>query len=196
LKIAGGVSIEKLKEKLKEIRAFNEKGHSVKLLCGTEVDIGNDGKLDYPDKILSELDLIVAAIHTGFKQDEKTITKRIITAMQHPIVNMIAHPTGRLFGEREPYAVNMEEVLDEAKNTGTCLEINAYPKRLDLNDIYVKAAKERGVKLGIGTDTHILDQMEYLDLGLAVARRGWLEKGDLLNTLSYEKLMKVLKGKR
>jgi DNA polymerase (family 10) len=109
---------------------------------------------------------------------------------------MIAHPTGRLFGEREPYAVNMEEVLDEAKNTGTCLEINAYPKRLDLNDIYVKAAKERGVKLGIGTDTHILDQMEYLDLGLAVARRGWLEKGDLLNTLSYEKLMKVLKGKR
>ena len=196
LKIAGGVSIEKLKEKLKEIRAFNEKGHSVKLLCGTEVDIGNDGKLDYPDKILSELDLIVAAIHTGFKQDEKTITKRIVTAMQHPLVNIIAHPTGRLFGEREPYAVNMEEVLDEAKNTGTCLEINAYPKRLDLNDIYVKAAKERGVKLGIGTDTHILDQMEYLDLGLAVARRGWLEKGDLLNTLSYEKLMKVLKGKR
>jgi len=196
LKIAGGVSIEKLKEKIREIRAFNEKGHSVKLLCGTEGDIGNDGKLDYPDDILAELDLVVAAIHTGFKQDEKTITRRIVSAMQHPLVNMIAHPTGRLFGEREPYAVNMEKVMEEAKNTGTAIEINAYPKRLDLNDIYVKAAKERGIKLGIGTDTHILDQMEYIDLGLAVARRGWLEKDDLLNTLTYEKLMKVLKGKR
>jgi len=196
LKIAGGVSIEDLKKKIKEIRAFNEKGHSVKLLCGTEGDIGNDGKLDYPDDILAELDLVVAAIHTGFKQDEKTITRRIVTAMQHPLVNMIAHPTGRLFGEREPYAVNMEKILDEAKNTGTAIEINAYPKRLDLNDIYVKAAKARGIKLGIGTDTHILDQMEYIDLGLAVARRGWLEKDDLLNTLTYEKLMKVLKGKR
>jgi len=196
LKIAGGVSIEQLKEKIREIRAFNEKGHSVKLLCGTEGDIGNDGKLDYPDDILVELDLVVAAIHTGFKQDEKTITRRIVTAMQHPLVNMIAHPTGRLFGEREPYAVNMEKVMEEAKNTGTAIEINAYPKRLDLNDIYVKVAKERGIKLGIGTDTHILDQMEYIDLGLAVARRGWLEKDDLLNTLTYEKLMKVLKGKR
>ena len=196
LKIAGGVSIEQLKEKIREIRAFNEKGHSVKLLCGTEGDIGNDGKLDYPDDILAELDLVVAAIHTGFKQDEKTITRRIVTAMQHPLVNMIAHPTGRLFGEREPYAVNMEKVMEEAKNTGTAIEINAYPKRLDLNDIYVKVAKERGIKLGIGTDTHILDQMEYIDLGLAVARRGWLEKDDLLNTLTYEKLMKVLKGKR
>ncbi|HUT83729.1 MAG TPA: DNA polymerase/3'-5' exonuclease PolX [Thermodesulfobacteriota bacterium] len=196
LKIAGGVSIEDLKKKIKEIREFNERGRSVKLLCGTEGDIGNDGKLDYPDDILAELDLVVAAIHTGFKQDEKTITRRIVTAMQHPLVNMIAHPTGRLFGEREPYAVNMEKVMEEAKNTGTAIEINAYPKRLDLNDIYVKAAKERGIKLGIGTDTHILDQMEYIDLGLAVARRGWLEKDDLLNTLTYEKLMKVLKGKR
>lgn len=196
LKIAGGVSVEKLKEKIKEIRKFNEKSHTVKLLCGTEVDIGNDGKLDYPDKILAELDCVVAAIHAGFKQDEKTITRRIITAMHHPLVNMIAHPTGRLFGEREPYAVNVEKVLEEAKNTGTCLEINAYPKRLDLNDIYVRAAKERSVKLGIGTDAHILDQMEYLDLGLAVARRGWLEKDDLLNTLMYEKLMKVLREKR
>jgi DNA polymerase (family 10) len=196
LKIAGGVSVEDLKKKIREIRAFNEKGHSVKLLCGTEVDIGNDGKLDYPDDILAELDLVIAAIHTGFKQDEKTITRRIVTAMQHPLVNMIAHPTGRLFGEREPYAVNMEKVLEEAKNTGTAIEINAYPKRLDLNDVYVKAAKERGIKLGIGTDTHILDQMEYIGLGLSVARRGWLEKSDLLNTLSDGKLMKVLKGKR
>jgi len=196
LKIAGGVSVEDLKKKIREIRAFNEKGHNVKLLCGTEVDIGNDGKLDYPDDILAELDLVVAAIHTGFKQDEKTITRRIVTAMQHPLVNMLAHPTGRLFGEREPYAVNIEKVLEEAKNTGTAIEINAYPKRLDLNDVYVKAAKERGIKLGIGTDTHILDQMEYIGLGLAVARRGWLEKSDLLNTLSDGKLMKVLKGKR
>lgn len=195
LKIAGGVSLEDLKKKMKEIRAFNEKSQDILLLCGAEVDIGNDGKLDYPDNILAELDLVIAAIHTGFKQDEKTLTKRILNAMQNPRVNMIAHPTGRLFGEREPYAVNIEKVLNEAKNTGTALEINAYPKRLDLNDIYVKAAKEKGVRLGIGTDAHMIEQMEYLELGLAVARRGWLEKDELLNTLGYEELIKLLKSK-
>ena len=196
LKIAGGVSIGKMEEKIKEVEAFNRKSKKVKLLCGSEVDIKSDGSLDYPDELLDKLDIVIAAIHTGFKQDETTITSRIIGAMRHPKVHVIAHPTGRLIGERDAYAVTMERVVEEAAKTGTALEINAYPQRLDLNDIYCRAAKENGVMLGIGTDAHIVDQMDYLELGLSVARRGWLENGNLLNCLTYEALMKRLKQKK
>jgi DNA polymerase (family 10) len=195
LKIAGGVSIGDLKRKIEEIRRYNEKAKNVKLLCGTEVDILSDGSLDYPDDVLKELDLVIAGIHTGFKQDEATLTRRIISAMRNPSVHVIAHPTGRLFGEREPYAINMEAVLKEAARTRTALEINAYPKRLDLNDIYSRAAKDKGILLAIGTDAHISDQMEYLHLGVSVARRGWLESSNLLNTLSYKELLKYLKNR-
>jgi len=173
--------------------AFNRNSRKVKLLCGSEVDINGDGSLDYPDELLDRLDFIVAAIHTGFNQDRKTITNRIIKAMHHPRVHCIAHPTGRLIGEREAYAVNLEAVIEEAAKTNTALEINAYPQRLDLNDIYSRAAKEKGVKLSIGTDAHMLEQMEYLELGLSVARRGWLEKKDLFNCLTYEELKETLK---
>jgi len=193
LKVAGGVSTEDLRKKIKAIRQFNKKNAPVKLLCGTEVDIDSRGKLDYPDDILKELDLVIAAIHKGFKQNEATLTTRIVSAMRNPYVHLIAHPTGRLFGEREPYALNMEAVLNEAAQTHTALEINAYPKRLDLNDIYSRAAKEKGIFLGIGTDAHILDQMEYLSLGISVARRAWLEPSNLLNRLSYDELIKYLK---
>jgi len=196
LKVAGGVSVARMEEKIKEIKALNRKNKKVKLLCGTEVDINNDGSLDYPDELLKKLDIVIAAIHTGFKQDEKTITNRIIKAMNHPLVDIIAHPTGRLIGERDAYSLNMDIIIEEAAKTNTALEINAYPQRLDLNDIYCRAAKEKGVKLGIGTDAHIIDQMEYLELGLAVARRGWLEKNDLLNTLGYKELLEKIKMKR
>lgn len=193
LKIAGGVTPARLQEKLKEVAAWNRKHPKVTLLCGAEVDINADGSLDYPDELLAQLDLVVAAIHTGFKQDEKTITDRIVKALRHPLVDMIAHPTGRLIGERDAYAVNLDQVIEEAAKTGTALEINAYPQRLDLSDIYCRTAKEKGVRIGIGTDAHIGDQMEYLELGSAVARRGWLEKGDLLNTLSCRELRQHLK---
>ena len=196
LKVAGGVSVARMEEKIKEIKALNQKNKKVKLLCGTEVDINNDGSLDYPDELLKKLDIVIAAIHTGFKQDEKTITNRIIKAMNHPLVHIIAHPTGRLIGERDAYSLNMDIIIEEAAKTNTALEINAYPQRLDLNDIYCRAAKEKGVKLGIGTDAHIIDQMEYLELGLAVARRGWLEKNDLLNTLGHKELLEKIKMKR
>jgi len=196
LRIAGGVSVSEMEEKIKEVAAFNRKSRKVKLLCGSEVDIKNDGSLDYPDELLDRLDVVIAAIHTGFKQDEATITGRIIAAMRHPKVDVVAHPTGRLLGERDAYAVSMESVIEEAAKTGTALEINAYPQRLDLNDVYCRAAKQQGAMLGIGTDAHIADQMEYLELGLSVARRGWLEKRDLLNCLTYEALMKTLQLKK
>jgi DNA polymerase (family 10) len=195
LRIAGGVTIDKMKEKAQAVHSHNRMSNTVKLLYGAEVDINSDGSLDYPDEVLEELDFVVAAVHTGFKQDEKTMTARILKAMRHPLVHMIAHPTGRLLGERDPYAVNLDAVVEDAARTGTALEINAYPRRLDLNDVYSRAAKEKGVKLGIGTDAHIIDQMDFLEYGLSVARRGWLEPGDLLNCLGYHALRNFLKEK-
>ena len=192
LKVAKGVSIEDLRRKRKEIDEFNKKS-DVKLLCGTEVDILNDGSLDYPNEILKEMDFVVAAIHTGFKQDKATLTKRIIKAMENPYVHSIAHPTGRVIGERDPYPLDIEKVFEKAVATGTCLEINAYYKRLDLNDVLSHAAKNKGIKVTIGTDAHLLDQIEFLRLGVFVARRGWLEKKDILNTLTYKELIKFLK---
>ena len=196
LKVAGGVPVEDLFKKKKRIEELNARSKRVKLIFGAEVDILSDGTLDYPDEVLKEIDFVLAAIHTGFQQEERQITHRIISALKHPLVHAISHPTGRIIGEREPYAVNMEEVLKVAKEYGKALEINAYYKRLDLNDIYVKACVEMGIPLIIGTDAHMVDQMEYLKLGVAVARRGWAEKKDLLNTLNYDNFMLWLKNFR
>lgn len=196
LKVAGGVPVEDLFKKKKRIEELNARSHKVKLIFGAEVDILSDGTLDYPDEILKEIDFVIAAIHTGFQQEEKQITQRIVSALKHPLVHALSHPTGRIIGEREPYAVNMEEVLRTAKEYGKALEINAYYKRLDLHEIYVKACVEMGIPLIIGTDAHMVDQMNYLKFGLFVARRGWCEKKDLLNTLSYDKIMEWLKSFR
>ena len=196
LKVAGGVPVEELFKKKRHIEELNQKSKKVKLIFGAEVDINSDGTLDYPDEVLKEIDFVIAAIHTGFQQEEKQITERILSALKHPLVHAIAHPTGRLIGEREPYAVNLKEVFEVAKTYGKALEINAYYKRLDLPDIYVRTARDMGIKLIIGTDAHIADQMNYLSLGTAVARRGWCEKEDLLNTLSYEEFMDWLKKVR
>ncbi|MDI6641498.1 MAG: DNA polymerase/3'-5' exonuclease PolX [Elusimicrobiota bacterium] len=154
LKVAKGVSIRDLRKKIDEIKEFNSRQNRVKLLCGQEVDILPDGKLDYPDEILRELDFVIAAIHTGFKQSEEQMTNRIIKSFQNKYVHAFAHPTGRLIGEREGYAVNLDKVLEEAKKCNIIIEINAFPQRLDLQDIYCKKAKELGIKLAIGTDAH------------------------------------------
>jgi DNA polymerase (family 10) len=121
---------------------------------------------------------------------------RLVAAMKNPYVSVIAHPTGRLIGERDPYDVDMKEILKVARETGTALEINAYPLRLDINDTYVKMAKEMNVSLVVNTDTHVTDQFDYMSYGVSIARRGWLEKKDILNTQSYNSLMKLLKKKR
>jgi len=196
LKVAGGVRPDVLYEKIEETKRFNKKSKDFMVLCGTEVDILSDGSLDYDDELLSQLDLVIAAIHTGFKQSEEQLTKRIISAMENKYVHMIAHPQGRLLGKREPYALNMEKVLRTAQETQTFLEINAYPERLDLYDIYCRKAKEKSILMGIGTDAHTLNQTENLYLGVAVARRGWLEKRDVLNTISYNELIKTLGRKK
>ena len=193
LRIANGLNEERLTAEKKEIDAINKKLKGFRLLAGVEVDIKSDGQLDLPDEMLRQLDIVVASVHSGFRQSREQITKRIVSAMRNPYVSILAHPTGRLIGERDPYEVDMQEILRVAKETGTAIEINAYPLRLDLNDTSVKMAKEKGVRIAISTDTHVTSQFEYMSYGVSIARRGWLEKDDVLNTLSYTQLKKALK---
>ncbi|MCX5687952.1 MAG: DNA polymerase/3'-5' exonuclease PolX [Candidatus Omnitrophica bacterium] len=193
LKIAGGLNVHELDLKRKEIEKLNKKYKDIKILFGTEVDIDSEGNLDYPDNVLREMDIVVAAIHAGFKQSVAIITKRIISACQNKYVNIIAHPTGRLWGSRNEYDIDFGEVFKAARDTNTALEINSFPQRLDLNDINTRMAKEAGVKIVINTDSHIAQHLEMMKFGVAVARRAWLEKKDVLNTMSFSNLK--LKGK-
>ena len=193
LGIARGLSEERLVEEMKEIEAINRKLKGFRLLAGVEVDIRGDGQMDFPDDLLKKMDIVVASIHSGFRQSRQQIMKRMASAMRNPYVSVIAHPTGRLIGERDPYDVDIHELLRIAKETRTAIEINAYPLRLDLNDVHAKMAKEMGVRVVINTDTHITSQFDYMSYGVSIARRGWLEKKDILNTMSYASLMKALK---
>jgi DNA polymerase (family 10) len=196
LGIARGLSAEKLMEEKKEIDAINKRLKGFRLIAGIEVDIRSDGHMDLPDEILKKMEIVAASIHSGFRQNKEQITKRLVSAMRNPYVSIIAHPTGRLIGERDPYEVDMNEILKVAKETGTAMEINAYPLRLDLNDVYAKMAKEMGVPIVISTDTHVTDQFDYMAYGVSIARRGWLEKKDILNTLGYNPLINALRRKR
>ena len=196
LKIARGLSAARLREKIAEVQRINQSLTGTRLLCGAEVDIKNDGTLDYPDDLLRRLDLVIGAIHSGFKQGREQITNRIITAMHNPFVHIIAHPTGRLIGEREPYDVDMACVIEAASRTGTALEINAYKDRLDLDDAAAREAGKKGVMLAIGTDSHHLEQLWMMELGVTVARRGWLESRHMLNTLSAEELLAWTQARR
>jgi len=192
-KYARGLEIDRLRERNEEIRSLNEKMDGFSILAGMEVDILADGRLDYPDEVLEELDLVIAAIHSGFKQ---RVTERLIAAMKHPLVQIVAHPTGRLISKREGYEVDLEKVLEVAQETGTALEINAYYDRLDLSDLNAQKAAGMGIKLAIGTDAHQIDQLRLMKLGVGVARRGWLEKKDILNAWPLEKLRAFLRAKR
>jgi DNA polymerase (family 10) len=195
LGVAGGLSIDQVLEQNKKIKALTKKLKEFKLLSGTEMDIKSDGSLDYPDEVLKLFDIVIASVHSGFRQSKEQITKRLVSAMKNPYVSIIAHPTGRLIGERDAYEVDMEEVLKTAKETGTAIEINAYPLRLDLSDMYIKKAKEMDVLLSINTDTHVTFQFDFMAYGVGTARRGWAEKKDFLNTLGHVMLMKRLSEK-
>jgi len=193
LKVAGGLDLNSLRKKKQQIENLNKKLKDFKVLFGTEVDIDSEGNLDYKDEILKEFDIVIAAIHTGFKQSKEKLTSRIIKACQNKYVHIIAHPTGRLWGVRDAYEIDFEKILKVCRDTHTALEINAFPQRLDLNDNYAKMAKEAKVKLVIDTDAHTLEQMEAMHLGVAVARRGWLEKENVLNTFEWQELLKIIK---
>jgi DNA polymerase (family 10) len=188
LKIGGGLTEDELAEKIEEIKEVNKKLSGITVLSAAEVDIKADGLLDYSDEQLKALDVVIAAVHSGFKQTEGAMTQRILKALDNPYVHILAHPTGGLIGAREPYSVDLEKVMKKAADKKVALEINAYYERLDLNDTACRRAKELGAKLAIGTDSHHLDQLWMMKLGVAVARRGWLEPDDVLNTYDLKKL--------
>lgn len=195
LVIANGLDEKRVLKQIEYIKGLNKKLKNFRILTGTEVDIKKDGSLDLDKKVLEKLDIVVASIHSGFKQSKEVLTKRIIKAIQHPSVDIIAHPTGRLLGERDAYEVDLEAILKVAKEKGVALEINSYPQRLDLNDADCRLAKEHGVSLVIDSDEHMAGQMNNMYLGVCVARRGWLERKDVLNTLELADLLKKVNRK-
>ncbi len=193
LTVAHGQNEKRLRESLEEIDAFNAEGRGITILKSAEVDILEDGSLDLPDSALGALDLVVGAIHYKFNLSKKAQTRRIIKAMEHPAFSILAHPTGRLLGLREPYEVDMPAVIAAAKALGIILELNAQPDRLDLNDLHCKMAKASGVKIAVSTDAHSAADLALMRYGIAQARRGWLEAGDIVNTLPLEQLRKKFK---
>jgi DNA polymerase (family 10) len=191
LGIAGGLGIEDLRRQQAEIAAANQElGGTFRLLAGSEVEIRIDGTLDFPDEVLAELDIVVASLHIGQRQPAEQVTARLLAAIRNPHVDIIGHPTGRLIGERAPADLDLEAVLRAAAETGTALEVNAYPKRLDLRDAHVQRAIELGAKLVISSDAHGTDGFSVLPLGVGTARRGWATAADVLNTLPVEELLR------
>ncbi len=178
--------------KIKEISRLNKKLKDFRVLSGIEVDIRSNSKLDLGDDILEKLDIVVAAVHTSFGQPKEEMTERIVKAIENPNVDIIAHPTGRLIGKREPYQVDMDKIMDACKANGKMLELNAYPERLDLSDINCRRAKEKGVKIAISTDAHSTAHLEWMKFGVATARRGWIEPRDVINTMPLTRLLKLL----
>ncbi len=189
LGVAGGLSEADLARHIQEIRELDAGLPDFRVLSGTEVDIRNDGSLDYSDQMLGQLDFVVASIHSGFRQDRATLTERVVKAMRHPCVRVIGHPTGRLLGDRDPYELDMDVVMAEAARTRTCLEVNAHYYRLDLGDVLCRKAREMGVQVIISTDSHNFENLRNLPYGVGTAQRGWLEKDHVLNTRPVDQLL-------
>src|SRR5438876_375889 len=193
LGVAGGLSDEDLMKHTEVCHRLDAKYSDIRVLAGTEVDIRQDGTLDYSDELLAKLDFVVASLHTGFKQDRARLTARVVRAMQNPCVRVIGHPTGRLLGDRDLYDIDLDEVLKEGARTRTCLEVNANFHRLDLNDVHCRKARDMGVHVIISTDSHNYDDMLNLPYGVATAQRGWIEKDSVLNAKPVEEMLNFKK---
>jgi len=196
LRIEHGLNERQLALQKKEIDKLNEKSKNKKfrILQGCETNILNDGSIDIKDEALAKLDFVIAGVHSNFKIEKDKMTERIINAMKNPNVDIISHPTGRIIKRRDEYQIDFDKILRVAKETGTILEINAYPERLDLNDQNIRRTKEAGVKMIINTDSHHIDQMRYMEYGIAQARRGWATAQDIINVHPLDKIIKFFKG--
>jgi DNA polymerase (family 10) len=196
LGVTGGLSIEDHKKQAAEIKKVQDKlGGSILILHAAEVEIKADGTLDYPDKFLASLDLVLASLHTSLRQPREKVTQRVINAIRNPHVDIIGHPTGRLIPDREGADLDMDAVLSAAAETGVALEINAHPARLDLDDVFARRAKELGIPISVNTDAHSEADLDMLFYGVAIARRAWLTKDDVINCWSTDKLLKWLKSR-
>ncbi|MDE0158640.1 MAG: DNA polymerase/3'-5' exonuclease PolX [Candidatus Dadabacteria bacterium] len=191
-RIARGLSIKKLWQKKEEVEKINAEGAGIRLLMGSEVDILPDGSLDYPDEVLRELDFVVASVHGSFSMEEDEMTKRICGALENPNVDALGHPTGRLIGQRDPYKVDIDAVIETARDHDKALEINSSYKRLDLKDTHARKAVEAGVKIMVSTDAHRIQHLERIIFGVGTARRGWVKKTDVVNTYGLSELLKWL----
>ena len=185
---------DELLRQVERVRALNEELDDLELLAGSEVNVLTDGSLDYGDEVLAELDWVVASIHTSFRMTEKNMTERMVRAVQNPHVDVIGHPTGRMLGRREGYAIDLDRVIEAAAEAGTFLEINSNANRRDLPDNYARAAAEAGVKLVIDSDAHGADTLQgMLRYGVATARRAWLTKAEVANTRTWKQLKRLRK---
>ena len=193
LRMVKGLEPERIREQWAAVDRLNAEGEGPVILKGIELNIAEDGSVDYDEELLAGFDLCIASLHGGFRDPGEKVTQRLLRAMENPYVDIIGHPTGRILGRRDPMDLDMDAILRKAGETGTIMEINAYPDRLDLNDTHIRMAKRYGVRFSIGTDAHATEQMNYMPYGVATARRGWLERRDVLNAQPLETVRKWLK---
>jgi DNA polymerase (family X) len=193
--VANGLDEKRAAAHIKKIHALSEKELGIRVLAGAEVDILKDGELDYSDEILAQLDVVVCSVHSYFNLDRAAMTERILAAIENPYAQIIAHPTGRLLLRRDPFDYDMEKVLDACAKHGVAMECNSYPDRLDLKDVYLRMCKDRGVKVVISTDAHSTTNLSFIRYGVTMARRGWLEKKNVINTLPCDEFLAALRPK-
>jgi len=193
--VANGLDEKRMAAHIKKIHAANDKGLGIRVLAGAEVDILKDGSLDYSDELLAQLDVVVCSVHSYFNLERAAMTKRMLAAIENPYTQIIAHPTGRLLLRRDSIDYDMEKTLDACAKYGVAMECNSYPDRLDLKDVYLRMCKERGVRVVISTDSHSTGNLSFIRYGVTMARRGWLEKHDVINTLPAEQFLEALRSK-
>lgn len=196
LRIANGLAPDRLRKQVDAVRRAEEDAGDIRVLAGSEVDIRSDGSLDMPDAVLKDLDIVVASVHSRFKMERSEMTDRIVAAVSSGRIDVLGHPTGRLIGQRSPYELDLQAVLEAAAEHGVSMEVNCFPDRLDLRDADCRAAREKGVRVSLGTDSHRAEHMGFIRLGVITARRGWLGPKDVLNTLDAAGLEKHLRGRR
>ena len=194
--VANGLDEKRMAAHIKKLHAADEKGLGIRVLVGSEVDILKDGRLDYPDEILTQLDVVVCSVHSYFTLDRAAMTERMLAAIENPYAQIIGHPTGRLLLRRDAFDYDMEKVLDACAKHGVAMECNSYPDRLDLKDVYLRMCKERRVKVVISTDSHNTGNLSYIGYGVTMARRGWLEKKDVINALPVKEFLGALRKKK
>jgi DNA polymerase (family 10) len=193
--VANGLDEKRMAAHIKEIHKASDKGLGIRVLAGAEVDILKDGSLDYTDELLAQLDVVVCSIHSYFNLDRAAMTERMLAAIENPYAQIIGHPTGRLLLRRDALDYDMEKILDACAKYGVAMECNSYPDRLDLKDVYLRMCKDRGVKVVISTDSHSVANLAFIRHGVTMARRGWLEKKDVINTLPAEQFLAALRPK-
>jgi DNA polymerase (family 10) len=193
LAMANGLTDERALAHIERIRAVEKKMKGIRIFAGIEVDILGDGELDLSDSVLEQRDIVIASVHSHFNQDRATMTERLLKAVANPNTSLIGHPTGRLLLRRDAYQFDLDAVLKAAAKHKVAMELNSYPDRLDLNDVHLRLAKQHGVKIVINTDSHHTSHMEKLRYGVTQARRAWLKKEDVLNTLPVAKFARAMK---